>query len=298
MLHFKRGWGPRSPISPRSPWARTWMSASPGFFSWASSGLSLSAPGLPASPCALTDSVWTWPVDVWELRHVTGEKFDFQKKKPFLWCRGSYSNMQKTFAIIFLYFSCRVDWLFTMLLTFMYLTSMSVFFSSSMMTSRWNLLNCAKKGPKFITTSTLLLIAHFWMHTTAESCVNFVIREEWPSGMYDNEFLRGWDFAHRGCLISRLWLTIYNFPLSQSNYSVLWTVSETCACFLNFPDGGAVSHVSFNLIFLSRYPQHLTLTAGWSGMTLWRFCSRKTFFHPTVQLFRTLWKERNERERL
>lgn len=168
----------------------------------------------------------------------------------------------------------------------MYLTSISVFFSSSIMTSLWNLLNCTKKGHKFITASIVLLIALFWMHTTAESCVNFVIREEWPSGMYDNEFLRGWDFTHRGYLISLLWLTIYSFPLLQSNYNVHWTVSETCACFSNFSDWGAVSHVSFNLIFLSRYPKHFTPTAGWSGMTLWLFCSHKTFFHPLCNYFK------------
>lgn len=61
------------PVSPRSLWSRTWMSVFPGFSSWASSVLSLSAPGSPASACALTDSAWRWPTDVRQVRHMTGE---------------------------------------------------------------------------------------------------------------------------------------------------------------------------------------------------------------------------------
>lgn len=48
--------------SPRSLWTRTWRSASPGFSCAASSGLSWSAPGSPASLCVRTDSAWMWPV--------------------------------------------------------------------------------------------------------------------------------------------------------------------------------------------------------------------------------------------
>lgn len=59
-LEGKEGKGFNS-VSPRSLWYHTWMSAFLGFSSWASSGLSASAPGSPASACALTDSAWRWP---------------------------------------------------------------------------------------------------------------------------------------------------------------------------------------------------------------------------------------------
>lgn len=46
-------------VSPRSLWCHIWTNAFLGFSSGASSGPSVSAPGSPASACALTDSAWT-----------------------------------------------------------------------------------------------------------------------------------------------------------------------------------------------------------------------------------------------
>lgn len=127
-------------------------------------------------------------------------------------------------------------------LTFMYLTSISVFFSSSTITSLWNLLNCGKKQ----TTPTskplqhpsscfraVLNAMHSWVTWLSG---DVTIRVEWPGGMCDNGFLRGWDSTHQGCLISLLWLKIYNFPLSQSNYNESRRVLETGAYFSNCPD--------------------------------------------------------------
>lgn len=77
------------------------------------------------------------------------------------------------------------------------------------------------------------------------------IRVEWPGGMYDNGFLRGWGSTHQGCLISLLWLKIYNFPLLQSNYNESRRVLETCAYFSNFS-----CCVSVVAVIINR--QHLT----------------------------------------
>lgn len=114
-------------VSPRSLWTRTWKSAFPGFFSAASSGLSWSVPGSPVWLCVLTDSAWTWPV--WQ---VNGRAVGY------FW--GSIQRQTYGLREI-----CRLHWQLMqseVTLTFMYLTSISVFFSSSTITSLWNFLNC------------------------------------------------------------------------------------------------------------------------------------------------------------
>lgn len=97
-------------VSPRSLWSRTWTSAFPGFSSWASSGPSGSAPGSPASTCALTDSAWRWPEgNVWQERHETSEErnrlqrslykcsSDAQKLKLSLWNKPQSTEHKNQF---------------------------------------------------------------------------------------------------------------------------------------------------------------------------------------------------------
>lgn len=114
-------------VSPRSLWTRTWRSAFPGSSSAASSGLSWSAPRIPVSLCVPTDSAWMWPLwqmngrAVWD--YVGG-----------IW-RQTW-GLQRIFGCLHWHVMQ-----YEVTLTFMYLTSISVFFSSSTITSLWNFLN-------------------------------------------------------------------------------------------------------------------------------------------------------------
>lgn len=74
-------------------------------------------------------------------------------------------------------------------LTFMYLTSISVFLSSSTITSLWNFLNYQRTKNKNKNKLNLLHITHpathswvTWLHS---------IRKEWSARMLDNGFLKG-----------------------------------------------------------------------------------------------------------
>lgn len=110
--------------------------------------------------------------------------------------------------------------LYMVTLTFMYFTSISVFFSSSMIISLWNLLNCGEKTHTSFSLQHTSSCMHAVPNTMYSSGTWLVtIRAEWPGGMHDNGFLRGWDSTHKGWLIGLLRLKIYNFSLLQRNYN-------------------------------------------------------------------------------
>lgn len=182
-------------FSPRSLCTRTWRSASPGFSCAVSSGLSWSAPGSPVWLCVLTDSAWMWPV--WQV-NVRALWLELGIQRHDIWGISGCLHWQ------LMQHEGR--------LTFMYLTSISVFFSSSTITSLWNFLNCEwwkkttniKHQPKIYCNIT---------HPATPCWITWLpsIRKKWSVGMPNNGFLRGRYSIQKESLIRLLWLKIDYF---------------------------------------------------------------------------------------